>query len=719
MTKWEQTTPSESFLGKQQSSTSLPWSFALTAIGLAALSCSAAMAQDPSPKSEMVVESAAAPAAKSSKLDFDKTGPQVGDQLPALTLRTIKGEPQRLDDAWRGGPALLVTSSLTCPKSRSRWPELQKIVEKYGDKLNVVIVYVIEAHPVGSICPYKGIEDITPENEADGILRRQPDSLEDRLELAQEFKRYLRINTPIYIDNMRNEAWKAVGAAPNLALLVNDEGIVVARNGWFEGEATDAAIETYLKDPNRSRSARKYIDTRSENRVVRAAMLAKVGLEQFDFQGLIEAQDGTQLAAVLKKNPELANCVFENLRGNESTALMYAIQRGNSNSVELLLSHGADVHAKSADETALQLAARNGELKIAKLLLKHGANASVPPSGKSPLHEASLAGHHDLVRLLLSANAQPDIYSTIALGDSETVQKLLAADPSLAARPDGAQRMPLDYAAANGRLEIAKALISSGAPVVEAKLIDLEPPLHRAIARKDHAMVELLLGAGSSPDTAVGFRGENSRSTPALHSAVRQGELTIIRSLLAHGANVEARDTFSETALHVAAELGRADIVKRLLEAGAEVNVLKLGFHLPCGSGDESKPTNNTPLHLAAVAGNPETIKALLAAGAELNARTADGTTPLMATIVPPRYSGSSDDPRLPCAECLIKAGADINARNDQGQTALDLALAALKQNEDEFDARPKDDVQKIAALLNQQGAKRGEQLARKAVREF
>src|ERR1700722_16473392 len=70
---------------------------------------------------------AVAPAAKAegAKPNFDKVGPQVGDQLPNLNLRTMKGESQRLSDAWRGGPALLVTSSLTCPKSRSRWPELK------------------------------------------------------------------------------------------------------------------------------------------------------------------------------------------------------------------------------------------------------------------------------------------------------------------------------------------------------------------------------------------------------------------------------------------------------------------------------------------------------------------------------------------------------------------------------------------------------------------
>jgi Iodothyronine deiodinase len=146
------------------------------------------------------------------KPNFDTTEPQVGHEVPDLSLLSLKGEPQILSDAWRNSPALCITSSLTCPKSRSRWPEIKAIADKYGDKINIVLVYVIEAHPVGSICPYKGVEDITPENERDGILRKQPATLEDRLALAQEFKRYLKIDLPIYIDNEQNQAWKALGA---------------------------------------------------------------------------------------------------------------------------------------------------------------------------------------------------------------------------------------------------------------------------------------------------------------------------------------------------------------------------------------------------------------------------------------------------------------------------------------------------------------------------
>ena len=35
---------------------------------------------------------------------------------------------------------------------------VEGLAEKYDKRLNVVVVYVIKAHPVGSVSPYKGVE---------------------------------------------------------------------------------------------------------------------------------------------------------------------------------------------------------------------------------------------------------------------------------------------------------------------------------------------------------------------------------------------------------------------------------------------------------------------------------------------------------------------------------------------------------------------------------
>jgi ankyrin repeat protein len=57
----------------------------------------------------------------------------------------------------------------------------------------------------------------------------------------------------------------------------------------------------------------------------------------------------------------------------------------------------------------------------------------------------------------------------------------------------------------------------------------------------------------------------------ALHLAAGEGHLEIVKLLLEHGADVNAKTAY-ETALHLAAGEGHLEIVKLLLEHGADVN---------------------------------------------------------------------------------------------------------------------------------------------------
>ncbi|KAK0643170.1 ankyrin repeat-containing domain protein [Cercophora newfieldiana] len=90
------------------------------------------------------------------------------------------------------------------------------------------------------------------------------------------------------------------------------------------------------------------------------------------------------------------------------TFLQAAVGVGNQELVDLLLSHGADVHAPAAPydgATALQLAAMQGLLGIARSLLDHGANCNEyapKPQGRTALEGAAEHGRLDMVQLLLS-----------------------------------------------------------------------------------------------------------------------------------------------------------------------------------------------------------------------------------------------------------------------------------------------------------------------------
>lgn len=108
-----------------------------------------------------------------------------------------------------------------------------------------------------------------------------------------------------------------------------------------------------------------------------------------------------------------------------------------------------------------------------------------------------------------------------------------------------------------------------------------------------------------------------------LHNAIVDGNLGIVRSLLANGANPDETyceiildDDYRVPILHIAVGSGNLEITKELLASGANPNS-RNGYD------------NNSPLHLAAKDGNLRVAKELLAAGAWHSPRNYIGESPL------------------------------------------------------------------------------------------
>lgn len=110
-------------------------------------------------------------------------------------------------------------------------------------------------------------------------------------------------------------------------------------------------------------------------------------------------------------------------------------------------------------------------------------------------------------------------------------------------------------------------------------------PLHKAVLDNDLSLTKTLLSAGHDVNAI-----DNFDDTP-LTIAVRERYLQIAVILLEHNANANHFNSFNETALHVAAELGDVDIVEVLLLYGAKPNKLAFNGETPLFRAYENKNT--------------------------------------------------------------------------------------------------------------------------------
>jgi len=74
----------------------------------------------------------------------------------------------------------------------------------------------------------------------------QPQTYEERLELARQTVAEEGISVPVLVDEIDNPVWCTYGPAPNNAYLIGAEGKIIAQQGWFEPVKMESAIQTYL-----------------------------------------------------------------------------------------------------------------------------------------------------------------------------------------------------------------------------------------------------------------------------------------------------------------------------------------------------------------------------------------------------------------------------------------------------------------------------------------
>ncbi len=324
--------------------------------------------------------------------------------------------------------------------------------------------------------------------------------------------------------------------------------------------------------------------------------------------------------------------------------------------VARLLDAGADPDAATTmGETALMTCARTGTADAVAALLEHGAgnvNARESSRGQTALMWAVAQGHADVVRILIAHGA--DVH---ARTDSRSLLVSVGGRGDERARelPLGGFT-PLLFAARHGRVESARHLLDAGADVNETGP-DGASSLVTASFSGHGELAAFLLERGAEPNAAgAGYA--------ALHTAVLRADATLVRTLIAHGADPDVR-----------------------LTGGSRVPRATNWWILP------GSLAGATPFLLAAKYVDVEIMRVLAEHGADPHLALRDGTTPLMMTAgadwsngeidrhyrrVPPEVADAlhaDERPNLEATRFALSLGADVNARNDAGDTALHSAV--------------------------------------------
>lgn len=301
--------------------------------------------------------------------------------------------------------------------------------------------------------------------------------------------------------------------------------------------------------------------------------------------------------------------------GDGSTALLWAAHWNDTESAELLLKAGADANAANDFKmTPLLQACTNASAELVHLLLKSGANANAPiATGETPLMTCSRTGNVDAVRWLIEFGAQVNakepaqnqtaIMWAAAEKHAEVVKELIASHADLkAATKQGFT--PIHFAARVGDIESLKLLMTAGINVnlltggtasgyTPLLIATLRAQIDTALYLLDHGADPNNISAGFTPLhwAATTWEGFASNPVYGFEDAMsgiwdRPARIKLVKALLAHGANVNARmtkrqpsfatgytDTVGATPFLLAASVDDVEMMKILLDAGADPKI--------------------------------------------------------------------------------------------------------------------------------------------------
>jgi ankyrin repeat protein len=366
------------------------------------------------------------------------------------------------------------------------------------------------------------------------------------------------------------------------------------------------------------------------------------------------------------------------------TPLSEACSNADSALVRLLLKSGANPNtAIATGETPLMTCAKSGAADAVRMLVEFGAavNWKEPAANQTALMWAAAERHPDVVKALIEAHADlkahtrqgfTALHFAARVGDLESVKLLLAAgvDVNLLTQTEGGANRTTN------QLGIAKTVGTIGYTPLLAAVVRSQVEL--ALFLLDHGADPNIDAAGYTPLHWAASKWESFTANPVygFEDAMsgipdRQAKLRLVKALLAHGANVNARmtkpqptfaggylDAVGATPFLLAASANDLEMMRILLDAGADPKILTAtnASAIMAAAGLNHSIGEDTVTEAEAT----ETVNVLLALGVEPKGETTFGENALFG----PAYRGWNK-----LLAQLIDLGVNVNAISKAGVT--------------------------------------------------
>ena len=384
---------------------------------------------------------------------------------------------------------------------------------------------------------------------------------------------------------------------------------------------------------------------------------------------LVEAVKNSDKAAIQTLLPQHIDLSAADPDG--STALHWAVRRDDLETANLLIRGGANVKAANRyGVTPLSLASVSGNAAMIESLVKAGADPnSGLPGGETALMTAARTGKVDAVKVLVTHGAdvkyaesrrgQTALMWAAAEGNSGVVEELIERGADMHARTKGGLT-PLLFAVREGKIDTVRALLKSGADVNESWKsgrgtgVSGISAMVLAVANAHYELAAMMLDAGADPNaSAQGWtalhqitwvrkpgKGDND---PAPEGSGNLSSLDLVRKLVAHGANVNARMTKS-------GNVGRTSM-----------NMI-----------------GATPFMMAARTADAPLMRLLAELGADPLLPNADNSTPILAAAGLGTYSPGEDPGTeaevMEAVKVALELGGDVNTVDQNGETVIHAA---------------------------------------------